>query len=182
MSQILSPPSPSLFLFPILNFSDTNRYKNTSSEGSHHRSVDSSAPTILRSRVQIQSTTSMLLTSNLSLYWKKDENKIKIGRVWPLFDNTHLQHLSMALAPNQPPTKILILSTYTYTLFAVCLLHRHVGRYKLSQTHFLLPFLSILTLSLFLTHQPEPHTLSFSYINQNHPHTHIIILTVCLYL
>ena len=70
----------------------------------------------------------------------------------------------MALAPNQPPTKILILSTYTYTLFAVCLLHRHVGRYKLSQTHFLLPFLSILTLSLFLTHQPDPHTHTQSFL------------------
>ena len=88
----------------------------------------------------------------------------------------------MALAPNQPPTKILILSTYTYTLFAVCLLHRHVGRYKLSQTHFLLPFLSILTLSLshtstrtthslFLIHQPEPPT---------HTHYHSYSLSISL--
>ena len=55
------------------------------SEGGRHSSVVSSAPTILRPRVRIPSTPSMLFQFVIDLWCKKDENKRKRGRDWPMF-------------------------------------------------------------------------------------------------
>ena len=52
-----------------------------------HSSVVSSAPTILRPRVRIPSTPSMLFQFVLKLLQEKNENKQKRGRDWPIFKN-----------------------------------------------------------------------------------------------
>ena len=67
--------------------------------GGHHSSVDSSAPSILRSWVWIPSLQSKLfpfiIILYLSLYQENDENKQKEEGVWPIFKNAFNYLLAM---------------------------------------------------------------------------------------
>ena len=73
---------------------------NASLNCGRHSSVVSSAPTILRPRVRIPSTPSMLFQFVIDFWCEKDKNKWKRGGDWPMFKKTHPLMLTAIIIQN----------------------------------------------------------------------------------